>query len=225
MTMTRPGDQDHDHEPLPEQPFPGESEWLTVPLPAPGPTGGLADRDFVDRVVQAIVDERGLDRELAAADRELPRIVLQAYDVPPATGSFVERTLAAARDDRRARWQQLLARHVAPEPSPQFVQRTLAALRREPAPGARARRLGDGGTRWFWPLLAAAGLALLFWLRGDHGGTPGERFGGAAISAHAEAWAFGPGAVVLANCADDREPAALPGSAPDGIWLAFAEVR
>lgn len=118
--------------------FPAESEWLDLPIPdaAPSPGEGseLPSRSFVDRVVQALHEERALDGALEALDRDLPRIVLQAHTPPPPSADFVARTLAAARQERRSHWQQLLARHVAPEPSPQFVEQTLAALREAAAP-------------------------------------------------------------------------------------------
>ena len=104
MTTTTPDD-------LP--PFPSEDDWLDATLPA---EAGLPQPDFVERVTRAIAEERNLDRGLDALDRDLPRIVLTAYDVPPPAPDFVARTLAAQAAERRARWQHLLARHIAPMP-------------------------------------------------------------------------------------------------------------
>lgn len=111
----------------PFPPFPPEPGWLDQPLPPE-----LADVDlgaFAARTLDAVRDEQQLDRDLAAIDRDLPRIVLAAHEVPPPAPDFVPSVLAALHQDRRARWQQLLARHIAPEPSPEFVARTLLALR------------------------------------------------------------------------------------------------
>ena len=108
-------------------PFPPEQGWLDQPLPPE-----LADVDlgaFAARTLDAVRDERQLDRDLAAVDRDLPRIVLASHEVPAPSPDFVPSVLAALHQDRRARWQEMLARHVAPEPSPEFVVRTLAALR------------------------------------------------------------------------------------------------
>lgn len=108
-------------------PFPPEQGWLDQPLPPE-----LADVDlgaFVARTLDAVHDEQQLDRDLAALDRDLPRIVLAAHEAPPPAPDFVPSVLAALHQDRRTRWQQLLARHIAPEPSPEFVARTMLALR------------------------------------------------------------------------------------------------
>ena len=108
-------------------PFPPEQGWLDQPLPPE-----LADVDlgaFAARTLDAVRDEQQLDRDLAAVDRDLPRIVLASHEVPAPAPDFVPSVLAALHQDRQARWQQVLARHIAPEPSPEFVARTLTALR------------------------------------------------------------------------------------------------
>jgi hypothetical protein len=170
-------------------PFPPEQGWLDQPLPPE-----LADVDlgaFAARTLDAVRDERQLDRDLAAVDRDLPRIVLASHEVPAPSPDFVPSVLAALHQDRRARWQEMLARHVAPEPSPEFVARTLTALRSvhgaaatatapdrglaalpsttnerraDPRSGAGRRTVGmrlAGGVRRAWPLLAAAAATLL----------------------------------------------------------------
>jgi len=211
------------------RPFPDEAQWLQLSLPTdePGGAAGLPSRGFVDRVLEAVAEERALDRELDGLDRELPRILLQAHAAPAPAADFVARTLAAVRDDRKARWQQVLARHVAPEPSPQFVHRTLAALAAsaaEPSPSRRTRT----PRRPSWWLLAAAAAALLA-LWNVFGRGPDEVFETQlvhqAAPTFAHAWGSSPAGVVLAHRADLADPAALSGSAPDGLWLAFAEVR
>lgn len=213
------------------RPFPAESEWLDLSIPDAGPSPGegseLPSRSFVDRVVQAIHEERALDRGLDALDRDLPRIVLQAHTPPPPSSDFVARTLAAARQERRTHWQQLLARHVAPQPSPQFVEQTLAALRQEAtAPHHRGRGPASGWRRLGWPVLAAA-AALVLWNALGRGAGPSfeVQIVQHAAPAFAHAWASGPAGVVRAQRADLDDPTALASGTPDGLWLAFAEGR
>jgi hypothetical protein len=209
----KPDDRDGD-----DRAFPSEAEWLALPLP-----DGITDLpspDFVGRTLDAIAAERALDRDLDAIARDLPRIVLSAYDVPAPRPDFVDGTLARVRDARRARWQQLLARHVAPVPSTEFVQRTLEALavdreRKSPAPHWRDRRV--------WVLVAAAALALFFvWPRPAQEPLQAQ-LAAAATPAMAHAWTS-PSAVLLAADLDRRDPEALRAGAPDGVWLAFAPV-
>lgn len=208
------------------RPFPSEAEWLSLSLPADAAASGLPSGDFVARVTAALAAERALDRELAALDQELPSDLLHAFAAPEPAADFVARTVAKAQGERRTRWQQLLARHVAPDPSPHFVQRTLAALAGErstaaaasPAAGAWRRRLA-------WPLLTLAAGYLIFvgWPRSER---PLElRAARAAAPALAHAWSDAPAAVVLATWRDESDPEALGMGGPDGVWLAFAEVR
>ena len=203
-----------------ERPFPAESEWLGL-SPPPEATG-LPTPDFVARTLAAITEERALDRDLDALDRDLPRIVLAAHTPPPTRPDFVAATLAKVRDDRRARWQQLLARHIAPEPSAGFVHRTLAALAHD-----REERVAET-TTWaarasrHWPLLAAAAalLVLLLWRTGPEPSLQLQLARSASTMAHA--WTS-PVAVLLVADDERRDPQALPAGAPDGIQLAFAK--
>ncbi len=211
------------------RPFPAESEWLELSIPDDGPGEGseLPSRSFVDRVVQALHEERALDGALEALDRDLPRIVLQAHSPPPPSADFVARTLAAARQERRTHWQQLLARHVAPQPSPQFVEQTLAALRQEAAvPHHRGRGPASSWRRLGWPVLAAAAALVLWNALGRGTGTAFEvQIVQHAAPAYAHAWASGPTGVLRAQRADVDDPTALASGTPDGLWLAFAEGR
>jgi hypothetical protein len=111
---------------------------------------------------------------------------------------------------------------VAPEPGPAFVQRTLDALAadRERAPGSGARP-GRWSDHVFWPIAIAAALCVLLLLRADPAAPKVV-----ASTSPAMAHAFtGTSAAVLAAFADQLEPWALAGGAPDGVWLAFAEAR
>lgn len=202
-------------------PFPSEHDWLDATLPA---DAGLPQSDFVERVTRALAEERSLDRDLDALDRDLPRIVLAAYEVPPPADDFVARTLAAQTAERRTRWQQLLARHIAPQPSPAFVQRTLQALAqdREAAamPAAAPRRAPRPPRAWTWPLLAAAAGLLLWWSNGD----PALPTRLAPPAATSVAFANRSGAL-WTELADRDDAHALPHLPPDGIQLAFGEVR
>jgi hypothetical protein len=211
-----------------ERPFPDEVHWLSARLPADAADDGLPSPGFVDRVVQALGEERALDRDLLRLSRELPRSLLGAFQPPPPRRDFVERTVAAVEDERRARWQRLLARHVAPEPSPEFVARTLAALRAAdhaplPTRAAPARR-------WprmlAWPLAAAAAAALWF------AGASGEpqpaleaRLADGAPPGYAYAYAATPVAVLLASRARTNDPDALFTAAADGVWLSLGDGR
>ncbi|MCB9878225.1 MAG: hypothetical protein H6835_11560 [Planctomycetes bacterium] len=122
--------------PLGEHGFPGEADWLDLPMPelpeGPlAPEGAAADAgvdDFVSRVLRARDEDRQLDAGLARLDQELPKALLQHFAPPPIGDDFVESAVAAIQLDRQRRWRALLARYVAPEPSPEFVNRTLDAL-------------------------------------------------------------------------------------------------
>lgn len=213
----------HDDDPLP--PFPSEHDWLDATwLDATLPADAeLPQPDFVDRVTRALAEERALDRDLDAVDRELPRIVIAAYEAPVPAADFVKRTLAAAAADRRARWQQLLARHIAPTPSPAFVQRTLRALAHDRRDGEAAavspRRPSLARGVLAWPLLAAAAGLALWWATGEATKHP-------AFAPRAAAVAFDNRSGALWTAlADGGDARALPHLPPDGIQLAFGEVR
>lgn len=224
-------------------PFPPEAGWLDQPLPPE-----LADVDldaFAARTLDAVRDEQQLDRDLAALDRELPRIVLSALEVPPPAPDFVPSVLAALHQDRRARWQQLLAKHIAPEPSPEFVARTLTALRSATdaaAPPARTlpheprARIGErvaGGVRgaaarrFVWPLLATAAAAVLVLtlLRRDALRPLEARLAEHVPPIEAHASAGSPLAFVLAANERNRADTALDVTSPDGVWLQLAGGR
>jgi hypothetical protein len=211
--------------------FPSEAEWLALPLPPAAGRDGVPSADFVERTLHALAADQQLDADLATLARELPRSVFDAYAVPAPSASFVARTVAAVHDERRARWQQLLARHVAPEPSPQFVATTLAALRADaPAAAGPRRALPPRGNRWLrtlaWPLAAAA--AALVWLA--TGAAPPlpsfeERLARTASPAYAHAYATSPAAFVLASHARTAEPDALFDAGADGVWLALGGTR
>lgn len=213
------GDGMRRHDDLPLRPFPGEDEWLDLPLPSP-----TRPRDaFVDGVMQALHDEALLDAQLHASDRDLPRELLAAWDVPAPAPGFVARTMAAARDDRRTHWHHLLARYIAPEPSPQFVARTLAAL----AADAAARPTGT--RRWrrlVWPLLAAAAALLLWNVLSAEPPAPLElRVVRGTPAAYVHAYATSPLATVLATREHAAEPDALVEANADGVWLLTEDAR
>ena len=227
-------------------PFPPEAGWLDQPLPPE-----LADLDlgaFVGRTLDAVRDEQQLDRDLAALDRDLPRIVLSALEVPPPAPDFVPSVLAALHQDRRARWQQLLAKHIAPEPSPEFVARTLSALRdaapaaaSAPAPAApRHPRLAATPTRpghaadatlrpWRrrgpWLAAAAAALLAVVLLRRDAIRPLEARLAEQVPPIEAHAAAGSPLAFVLAAHERRSAPDAIAAGNADGVWLQLAGGR
>ena len=91
--------------------FPDESEWLELELPQH--ERELCSADFVDRTLAALHDPTSAQ--------------LDSFAPPTPSADFVDRTVDAVQRDRRAHWRELLARYVAPEPSPAFVARTPAA--------------------------------------------------------------------------------------------------
>lgn len=227
---------------VPLPPFPPEQGWLDQPLPSE-----LADVDlgaFAARTLDAVRGEQQLDRDLAALDRDLPRIVLSALEVPPPAPDFVPSVLAALHQDRRARWQQLLSRHIAPEPSPEFVARTLSALRDvaprgpgggEAAPAARrplatseptapttaasaARRPWRRRSSWLTAAAAAALLAVAL-LRRDALRPLEARLAEQVPPIEAHAAASSPLAFVLAAHERRIAPDAIAAGNADGVWL------
>jgi hypothetical protein len=232
------------------RPFPSESEWLDLPLPearpeapatTPSDSAARRDRqrppadDFVARTLQALAEERELDRQLQHLDVQLPGALLQHFAAPAPSRQFADRTLAALDDARRQHWQRLLARHVAPEPSPQFVARTLQALANAPGTPAQRPRPQAGPTR---PragrdrtrrplLLAAAAIAAIGWFAWSRQALlPLEvRFAARGSAAFAFHHGGSPLAAVLDAAAAEAEPWALPAAGADGLWLALAEAR
>lgn len=208
------------------EPFPGEDEWLDLPLP---PAGELAiDAGFVDRTLAAIARARDDADADAAADPVLTGERLAAFAPPEPSTGFVDATAALLREDRTRRWRELLARHIAPEPAPGFVARTLAAL----AADREGDRRGTLRSRWRRiapPLLAAAAAVLLGVAFGRFGPTSASRapievrFATAEPVAFAHAHAATPLAAVLDARLRALEPFALPAGGPDATWLLFED--
>jgi hypothetical protein len=209
-----------------ERPFPSEAEWLSLPMPPELPNEfRAAPAAFVERVLDALREERALDAAIADEDRKLSRMLLPTHEAPAPTPDFVARTVAAVREDRRARWQQLLARHVAPEPTPQFVARTLAALALERPHAAPRRR---PSLRLVTTALLAAAAAVLFVLFGLTRPTvePFElRIARTTSPAHAHAFAASPLAAVLHEQSRAADGDALLPASADGTWLLFGATR
>ena len=126
--------------------FPSEEDWLNLPCPE----------------VSAKFVENTLDRVRDLSD-EIPRELLDAYEVPDTSSDFVARTMSRYSAERSPSWRRVLKIQATPEPSPDFVDRVLDALRQErgedePAPVLPMRRFG-------WIAAAAAAVlvaALMF---------------------------------------------------------------
>lgn len=210
-----------------ERPFPAETDWLSLSLPAEAERTGLPSPDFVDRVAEAIAADAALDRALAQQALGFPRELLAAHAPPPPSPGFVDRTMAALRDDRRARWQRILSRHVAPAPTPFFVARTLAALRRD-REAAASRRAPQRD--WRTPLLAvavAAAAALWLLLAPDRAPErlPSTPLQVAVSPAFAPSYATATLASLLVRQQANADRTALPNVGPDGLWLLRQEGR
>lgn len=222
-------------------PFPGEHEWLSLPAPP-------VAADFVARTLFALAEDRraagGRDpievdaeevdsenpesEDPDAGDLGLSAAQLATFSPAPPSPDFVDRTLRRLDDDRRTRWQEMLARYVAPEPSPAFVQRTLAALAEE-RPALRRALAPAAAPAWrrrvlpALPWLAAAAAVLWFvWLR-QPDAAPFER----RVADHVDAWfqhadSPTPLPALLAQLAHDEAPQALSTGIADGYWLAAA---
>lgn len=168
--------------------FPGEHEWLDLPLPETGLQGSgipetslagfgareFVDPAFVDRTMDALVDAGLAAPAPGTDDVALPPELLAAFASPDPSPDFVARTLAALQQDQARRVDDVLARYSAPEPSPEFVARTLAALavdRGRVETGGAVPSQGPGPLpwsdarirRWPWAVLAVAAGALV-WL-------------------------------------------------------------
>jgi hypothetical protein len=135
--------------------------------------------------------------------------------------------VSALRADRLAHWRELLARYVAPEPSPEFVARTLSALTAGRRPGEtggsdRADRMASSRRAWLraWPLLAVAAAALLWFLPWTSPRAPLElRVSQHEPAAFARSYAATPLPAVLASLSQAADPGALNDSGADGVWL------
>jgi hypothetical protein len=219
-------------------PFPSESEWLDLPLPTASEL--TLATDFVDRTLQALAAAPTTEAELA---RPLLTPELRAGTAPTPSPTFVDDTLLALRQDKTARWRELLTRHIAPAPSPQFVARTLAALAadrhesgRHEAGHHETGRSQTGRSesetpvwttrsshRWrvaAWPLLAVAAAAMLWLLLPDRHEPPIElRFAQQEPAAFAHAYAATPMAAVFDARDRAHDPEALSAGGPDGTWL------
>lgn len=216
--------------------FPREDEWLALPPPP-------ITADFVERTLAALSPAGAPDDAALAAQPSLPANVLDAFAPPTAAADFVARTVAAVGDDRRNRWREVLAKHVAPEPAPEFVARTLAALTADRAErdgsdwpqrpalhqhDGRQKGVAAGHARGWraagWTVLAlAAGVSVaLLWPR--LGTTPIEiRFAQSVPVAYAFAETPSPLPALLSDLAAANDPLALPAASPDGAWLAFGD--
>jgi len=221
-------------------PFPGEGEWLDLPMPAADEL--TVAEDFVERTLRALAD--AIDPSEAVepaehADDEAPEPMLtadrlRALAAPEPSPGFVDDTMRALREDRKGRWRELLTRHIAPEPSPEFVARTLAALAAD-RHAATEHPAGGGGDRvgrlhrWrfsAWPLLAVAAAAMIWLLLRDQPLAPIElRFAQQEPAAFSHAHAATPLAAVLDVRNRARDPYALAEGGPDGTWLLWESER
>lgn len=243
--MRRDGDQPHDgdgpdfdwRQAGAAGPFPSEAEWLTLPPPP------FAD-DFVARTLGALADDAATDdvahlgeepsddeRLDADLDLGLSKAQLATFAPDPPSADFVADTLIRLDADRRQRWQEMLARYVAPEPSPRFVQRTLDALAEEhPRRTTNLRGTGAGGPTPRWrravalaPWLAAAAAVLWFVLLRNVATPPFELTVADTVAPgyhHADSPT--PLPALLAQLAHDEDHDALPTGLADGYWLAAA---
>jgi hypothetical protein len=217
-------------------PFPAESEWLDLPMPAADEL--TIAEDFVERTLRALADADEPVGHAESADDEAPEPMLtadrlRALAAPEPSPGFVDDTMRALREDRKARWRELLTRHIAPEPSPEFVARTLAALAADRS-AATGRPAGGGDRvgrlhRWrfsAWPLLAVAAAAMIWLLLRDQTRDPIElRFAQQEPAAFAHAHAATPLAAVLEVRNRARDPYALAEGGPDGTWLLWESER
>ncbi|MEC7726922.1 MAG: hypothetical protein VYD05_15475 [Planctomycetota bacterium] len=203
--------------------FPSEREWLDLPLPDELPRrDGADDEPFADRVLRARAEEQELDHELDGLGRALPDDLLAHFGAPRPSATFAARTALLVEQARRQRWAEILARYVAPEPSPQLIDRTLTALRGDRAPLTRRSAGGTpaSGRAPIWGLLAAGAAAVLWAALVDRSPPPLEaRLADQAPEAAAYRGASTPMAAVFADLARDEEPHALFDAPVDGLWL------
>lgn len=227
----------HQDEPT-DRPFPSEADWLAQPLPSPAELPHEPGA-FTERMLQALRDERALDRELQRLDHDVPSLLLRAHTAPAPSRGFAEATLAAIGDDRRQRWQKLLARHVAPQPSADFVARTLHALRADRdntgrgttdrSTTARLRAVSPmRRARTWWTLAtiaAAAGLALWLAAPSPRPAPFEARLAAATPTAFTHHHHATPLAAVLAERHRAQDADGLAVASADGLWLQLAERR
>ena len=198
------------------------------------PTAPSNNTSFADRVMQARQEELELDSQIAELDQALPNDLLQQFGVPAPSDSFVDKTVQKITTERRQRWQKILSRHVAPEPSAKFVSRTLAALQDGSNAAAGGKQIaartqlqappgGLAGRRQNWPVfgLVAAAAAALVWvaLTGDIRQPLEIRLSDQASPAVAYASSTSPMSAILAQVAEDEEPFAMFSEPADGLWL------
>jgi hypothetical protein len=203
MTMERAHHRDDDARD--ERDFPSEAAWLQLPAPE-------ISAQFIDDTVARILADRELAEE-AREPVELSRAALDAFAPPPVAADFVAATLARVQRDRHEHWRALLARYVAPEPSPEFVDRTVRALL--PSPGLPARR------SWLPMLLTAAAavlLAVAMWPQ-PRRSTFEHAVSQAVPASLAMRYSATPLGTLTSLAETADEPFALPHAALDGAWL------
>jgi hypothetical protein len=220
--------------------FPNEDSWLDLPMPdlqqpdsqqPDSQNGGSSSSSFADRVMNARQEELELDAQIDELDKALPTEVLQQFGAIKPSASFVDTTVHKITEERRQRWQKILSRHVAPEPSTKFVSLTLAALqddgdganrkatarRRSAAPYDYAKRSHN----WTVFGLVAAAAAALLWvtLTGDVRQPLALRLADQTSPAVAYVNSTSPMSAILARVASDEEPFAIFNEPVNGLWL------
>jgi hypothetical protein len=215
--------------------FPSEESWLDLPMPdlqrSDSPDAESSSESFTDRVMSARQEDLELDAQIDELDKALPTEVLRQFGTGEPSESFVDATVHKITEERRQRWQKMLSRHVAPEPSTKFVSRTLAALqeasggtnqkaitsKRSPSPYDEAKRTHN---RTVFGLVAAAAAALLWVTLTDDTRQPlALRLAGQTSPAAAYANSTSPMPAILARIASDEEPFAIFNEPADGLWL------
>lgn len=250
-------------------PFPREDEWLQ--LPPPPFAAEFLERTLLALQMQRLEDDwaspiHASDEDAAAdldPDTDLDpdslqigpsREQLQAFAPDAPRPEFVAHTVARLQVDRRQRWQEMLARHIAPDPSPQFVQRTLDALAADRPAGSRDARTdaasrSTGSTRhphaaadrrdaahrsdrrWrrlraALPWVAAAAALLWYFALRDVAATPfALRVAITVPAPYTHADTLSPLPTLLTRLAQHEDHGALPLGSADGYLLAQAAPR
>ena len=146
-------------------PLPPGKTWLDLPMPSDEALCSQGRGAFTERVLRARRQERQLDAKLARLAGALPAVMLEKFAAPTPSATFSEDTARRVCAQRRQRWAESLARHVAPSPSNELSDRTLAALAPDPTlSGAaeRTKRQRTWGAPSHWALVATAAAALLW---------------------------------------------------------------